>query len=147
MIGKEEWRAKVRRIKNIQWDYVIEVAETRAKEDPKEHERTLFIMNCLFSMYLRISELVKDERSNPVMSDFEKDDQGNWWFYVTGKGNKDRKITVCDEMLDALVRYRTYLGLSKFPGIGEETPLIISHTSKEPISNTRQIRRIVQKFF
>tara|TARA_Y100001954_G_C15738307_1_gene567016 strand:+ start:258 stop:497 length:240 start_codon:yes stop_codon:yes gene_type:complete len=43
---------------------------------------TLFVMNCLFAMYLRISELVEDERSNPVMGDFRKDHDSNWWLHV-----------------------------------------------------------------
>ncbi len=114
----------VRRISTLQWDYVIETAELMAKESPEEHERTLFIMNCLFAMYLRISELVEDERSTPVMGDFRKDHDKNWWFDVTGKGNKNRSITVCDDMIKALKRYRRFLGLSVFPIIGEMTPLI-----------------------
>jgi len=91
-----------------------------ADEKPDEHERTLFIMNALFAMYLRISELVADERSVPVMGDFKKDRDANWWFHVTGKGNKSRSITVCDDMLKALKRYRNHLDLSPLPGSGEQ---------------------------
>ena len=64
---QKETRAEIRRISNLQWEYVIETAEMLAQENPEEHERTLFIMNCLFAMYLRISELVADERSMPMM--------------------------------------------------------------------------------
>lgn len=48
----------VRRISILEWEYVIETAEKMADENPEQHERTLFLMNCLFAMYLRISELV-----------------------------------------------------------------------------------------
>ena len=41
----------------LKWDYVLETAELMASEGPLEHERTLYIMNSLFAMYLRISEL------------------------------------------------------------------------------------------
>jgi len=71
-IRKDQLKPIVRRISKLQWDYVLETAELMASENPEEHERTLFIMNCLFAMYLRISELVADERSTPVMSDFRK---------------------------------------------------------------------------
>jgi len=139
--------APVRRISNLQWDYVIETVELMAKDNPLAHERSLFIMNCLLGMYLRISELVADERSSPVMGDFRKDIDNNWWFHVIGKGNKSRKITVCNDMIVALKRYRKFLGLSLLPGIGETTPLIKKNLGKGSIRSTRQIRTIVQTCF
>lgn len=114
-ILKNPTKLAVRRISTLQWDYVIETTEIMATDSPDAHERTLFIMNCLFAMYLRISELVADERSTPVMSDFRKDQDGNWWFHVIGKGNKSRTITVCEDMLDALRRYRKHLELPGLP--------------------------------
>lgn len=138
--------AIVRRITNLQWDYVIETAAHAAETDPA-NERSLFIMNCLYGMYLRISELVADERSLPVMGDFRKDQDGHWWFYVTGKGNKDRTIVVSDDMLEALKRYRRAIGLSPLPAVGEALPLLKKNKGQGPISSTRQVRRIVQDCF
>ncbi len=146
-IRKDQLKPIVRRISTLQWDYVVETAELMASESPGEHERTVFIMNCLFAMYLRISELVADERSTPVMSHFRKDNDSNWWFDVTGKGNKNRSITVCDDMLKALKRYRQYLGLSELPNINEQVPLICKTKGKGSITSTRQIRSIVQRCF
>jgi len=146
-IVKEQSKPTIRRISNLQWDYVLETAELMADEKPEEYERTLFIMNCLIAMYLRISELVSDERSTPLMANFYKDDDGNWWFDVTGKGNKNRSITVCDDMLKALKRYRKYLGLSQLPQHGEQIPLISKALGKGSITSTRHIRRIVQLCF
>ncbi len=146
-VRKDQLKPIVRRISTLQWDYVVETAELMASENPTEHERTLFIMNCLFAMYLRISELVADERSTPVMSHFRKDQDNNWWFDVTGKGNKNRSITVCDDMLKALKRYRKHLGLSALPNINEQIPLISKTKGKGSITSTRQIRSIVQRCF
>lgn len=146
-IRKDQLKPIVRRISTLQWDYVLETAELMASDEPLEHERTLFIMNCLFAMYLRISELVADERSTPVMGDFRADHDRNWWFHVTGKGNKNRKITVCNDMLHALKRYRKYLGLSQLPNLGEQIPLISKSKGKGSITSTRHIRRIVQFCF
>lgn len=146
-IRKDQLKPIVRRISTLQWDYVLETAELMAFENPEEHERTVFIMNCLFAMYLGISELVADERSTPVMSDFRKDQDNNWWFDVTGKGNKNRSITVCDDMLKALKRYRKHLGLPQLPPIGEQIPLISKAIGKGSITSTRHIRRIVQHCF
>lgn len=146
-IRRDQMQPVVRRISNTQWDYVLETAEQMAADNPGEHERTLFIINCLFAMYLRISELVADERATPVMGDFSKDYDGNWWFSVTGKGNKNRTITVCNDMLNALKRYRQYRGLSPYPTLGEQTPIVPKQTGKGPVTSTRHIRRIVQDCF
>ena len=146
-IQRSQNQEPVRRISNYQWDEVIRVAETLAKKEPAQHERTLFILNCLLGMYLRISELVADERSVPVMGDFRVDQDCNWWFHVVGKGNKSRVITVSNAMLDALKRYRTHLGLSPLPHLGEQTPLISKSHGHGPVTSTRQIRNLVQICF
>ena len=146
-LRSEHNSAYVRRISDLQWDYVLETAELMAAEDPEIHERTLFIMTALFVMYLRISELVADERSAPVMGDFKKDRDGNWWFHVTGKGNKHRTVTVSDAMLKALKRYRQSLDLPPLPAATEATPLIPKTRGKGPVTSSRWVRRIVQDCF
>ncbi len=144
---KEQAKPIIRRISNLQWDYVLETAELMADENPEEFERTLFIMNCLIAMYLRVSELVADERSTPLMTNFNKDKDGNWWFEVIGKGNKNRTVTVCDDMLVALKRFRKSLKLTPLPTPGVKEPLISKIKGKGPVTSTRQIRRIVQGCF
>jgi integrase len=125
---------------------VLETAEKMAQQDSL-HERTLFIMNALFGMYLRISELVETERWSPKMGDFERDLEGNWWFRTVGKGNKERQISVSDAMLDALKRYRRARGLPDLPSPGEYTPLVHKARGQGNITSTRQIRGIVQACF
>jgi integrase len=127
--------------------YVIETAELMAKENAQNHERTLFIMNALFAMYLRISELAASARWQPQMGHFFKDMDNNWWFKTVGKGNKERDVSVSDAMLAALKRYRLSLGLSALPPPGETYPLIPKVLGSGPISDTRQIRNIVQRCF
>ena len=146
-LQRHAYSEPVRRISNLQWDYVLETIELMAEDNPVEHERSLFIMRCLFAMYLRISELVADERSTPVMGDFQKDMDGNWWLRVVGKGNKARMVTVSDDMLSALKRYRSFLGLSELPHAGEQTPLVPKLRGRGPVTSTRQIRYLVQYCF
>lgn len=146
-LQRHAYQEPIRRISNMQWDFVLETAEQLAELNPAEHERTLFIMNCLFAMYLRISELVADGRSAPVMGDFRADQDGNWWLQVTGKGNKVRLVTVSDDMLNSLRRYRNHLGLSPLPYTAEQTPLVSKIKGRGPVTSTRQIRFIVQGCF
>ncbi len=137
----------IRRLSSLQWSYVIETAEIMANSNPEIHERTLFIMNALYAMYLRISELVASTRWRPTMGDFFQDQDGLWWFKTVGKGNKMRTIVVSDAMLNALKRYRKSRGLTPYPLIAEKNPLIPTLKGDKNIASTRQITNIVQKCF
>lgn len=144
---KHHGKKTIRRLSELQWAYVIETAEMMANDNPSQHERTLFIMNALFAMYLRISELSASSRWIPQMGHFYKDIDNNWWFKTVGKGNKERDISVSNAMLEALKRYRISLGLSSLPSPGETVPLISKTVGKGPVSGARHIRKIVQLCF
>jgi len=136
----------IRRLSELQWDYVLETAEKMADKDPL-HQRTLFIMSALYGMYLRISELAESEQWSPVMKHFFQDNDGHWWFKTVGKGNKERDISVSQEMLKALKRYRKSMGLPALPSLGDNEPLIPKQKGTGGISSTRHLRDIVQKCF
>jgi site-specific recombinase XerD len=147
-IQKEAKQMVIRRLSNSQWQTVINLAKQKAKQDVKE-ERTVFMLSCLYGMYLRISELTASERWIPTMGDFYKDVDGNWWFKTVGKGNKARQIAVSHAMLQALKHYRTtYLKLSPLPQLDEKTPLI-GHfkNANRPITDASVIRQVVQTCF
>jgi site-specific recombinase XerD len=137
----------IRRLSELQWSYVIDSASKLAETQPAVHERTLFLLNALFGMYLRISELVETPRWTPRMGDFERDLEGNWWFRTVGKGNKERLVSVSDNMLQALKRYRSSRGLTELPAPGDAAPLIHKNRGQGGITSTRQIRGIVQLCF
>jgi site-specific recombinase XerD len=138
----------IRRLSNKQWQTVINTAKEKAKKDTK-YERTVFILSCLYGMYLRISELVSSSRWSPTTGDFFKDNNGNWWFKTVGKGNKARQIAVSASMLKALKHYRTsYLNLSPYPVPNEKIPLIPNAKNvNKPITSTRPISVLVQECF
>lgn len=110
----------------LQWSYVIGAAEAMAEEKPQHHERTLFMMSLMYSCYLRISELSSRPGFTPVMSQFRQDPQtGVWSYYIPmSKGQKARNVAVSNKLLEALKRYRRFLGLSEMPSPKEQTPLI-----------------------
>ncbi|MCD6055552.1 MAG: wecD [Gammaproteobacteria bacterium] len=136
----------IRKLSELQWGYVIETATHMAEREPA-HERTLFIMNALYGMYLRISELAASKRWVPQMGHFQQDNDGLWWFLTVGKGNKQRQIAVSESMLASLIRWRKARQLSALPLRGETTPLIPKLQGKGPLSSTRPISRIVQACF
>lgn len=147
-LRKQQGTKPIPKLTDLQWEYVIEATENMAGEDPARHERSLFIMTALYLMYLRISELVASERWQPQMGHFYKDAQDNWWFKTVGKGNKARDVSVSDDMLKALARYRASRGLTpRLPLQGEETPLLHNLRDNGTLSSTRNARAIVQQCF
>jgi site-specific recombinase XerD len=146
-IRKEQHSKMIRRLSKIQWNTIIKTAINMAEQNPRLHERTLFIMNILYGMYLRISELAATLRWTPRMCDFFRDANGDWWFKTVGKGNKARQVAVSGAMLKALKRWRWHLGLAIFPTPNDRTPLIPKQIGKGPMTSTRAIRMIVQTCF
>lgn len=146
-IQKSQALPVVRRLSELQWHYLYSEATKMAEEEPEVHERTLFILSCLYSMYLRISELAASTRWTPLMNHFYKDSEDNWWFITLGKGNKKRQIAVSDAMLEALVRYRKHLKLSLLPSPSDNSPLIPKTKGSGAITSTFRIRNIVQCAF
>jgi len=146
-IRKNQQTAPVRRLSLIQWNAVLRASESLAEESPEKHERTRFILSILFGMYLRISELAASERWIPSMNHFAKDSNGHWWFTTVGKGNKERHIAVSEAMLNSLIRWRLFLGLTPLPSPADNSPLIPRIRGNGPMRDTAPLRRIVQHCF
>ncbi|MCK4607913.1 MAG: tyrosine-type recombinase/integrase, partial [Gammaproteobacteria bacterium] len=147
-IRQEATVSPVRRLSEKQWATVLNLARQKAQKDVK-YERDVFVLSCLYGMYLRISELTVDDRWTPSMKDFFKDNDGNWWFKTVGKGNKGRQIAVSPAMLQALKHYRvTYLNLPPYPSLEETTPLVcFANNIHRHITSKRPIRLLVQRNF
>ena len=146
-IRKIQGQPKIRRLSELQWQYVIKAAKNLAAKDADAYERMLFIMSALYSMYLRVSELAASDRWTPMMNHFYRDSDSYWWFTTVGKGNKERQIAVSDAMLKALKRWRKHLNLSPLPSPASNTPILPKNKGKGPIKSTNYIRKIVQNCF
>lgn len=120
---------QIRAFTELQWSYVVSTAEKLADDVPEQHERTLFLINLMYGCYLRISEAAARPGFSPVMGQFRRDTKtGVWGFHIPrSKGGKRRTIAVSNQLLNALKRYRCYLGLSSLPAPGEDTPLFVRH--------------------
>ncbi|WP_428253038.1 tyrosine-type recombinase/integrase [Gynuella sp.] len=118
--------AQVRETKRLdqdQWRFLLDTAQKMAQED-SIYERNLFLIACMKTMFLRISELSERDDWIPSMSHFWQDDSKNWWLKIYGKGKKIRDISVPDSFLPYLERYRGWRGLSALPGRQERYPIV-----------------------
>ncbi|QIL89195.1 tyrosine-type recombinase/integrase [Microbulbifer harenosus] len=136
---------EIRRLTEVQWQYVFDVALSMADEDPI-YERSLFVICALKTLFLRISELSERNNWTPVMSHFWQDSDGNWWLKVFGKGRKLRDITVPPSFIPYLKRYRHYRGLSPLPSVAENYPIVEKIRGQGGMT-ARQLARIVQQVF
>lgn len=118
---------------SLQLDYVFKAVERMAKENPAKYERSRFLMHFLILCYPRISECSARAGFSPMMGDFHqhrefKSNETYFTFYIPhSKGNKSRKVICSPLVIDALTRYRRFLGLSDLPTKGENTPLFVRH--------------------
>lgn len=113
-------------------------AETSQQLDEKERLR--FVCAFLYLLAPRVSEL-----ENQRMNSF-REERGRWWWYVVGKGDKHAKVPVPDDMTQALARYRKHRGLSLMPGKSDESPLLVSVKTGEPIT-ARRLNQVLKKLF
>jgi site-specific recombinase XerD len=77
------------------------------------------------------------------MGDF-RELRGRWWWQVTGKGAKTARVPVNNDMVQALQRYRLFLGLSLMPTPDEKTPLVLNLKGTSGIS-ANMIYRLVKE--
>ena len=144
-LQKNQQSRVTRKLSDAQWTHLIEEIQQRCLQQPI-FERHLFIFSAFYLLGCRISELVDSPGRKPIMSDFYQDSHGLWWFKTVGKGNKAREIAVPDAMLEALRRYRHYLGMTAQPSANDQTPIIPKKKGEGGIG-IRQLRKIVQVGF
>ncbi len=106
------------------WGFITDKTPKTTMEHLK-YERTRFIFALLYLQVPRASEVVSH-----AMNSIYKD-RGQWWWRMTGKGNKTRKVPCSDEMIEALGRYRQSRGLSTYPTPTSSEPLVASLTGEK----------------
>jgi site-specific recombinase XerD len=134
----------IKRLSDLQWDYVLDCAKVAADQD-SGHERMLFVIAMLKTLYLRVSELSDRSNWQPVWKHFWQDSDGNNWLKVLGKGNKIRDISVPSSLEPYIRRYESYRR-SLSPSFGLNAALVSKNRGSGGMTS-RQLRRIVQQGF
>ena len=136
---------EIRRLTEMQWQYVLDTAQHLAGEDPV-YERSLFVVACLKTLFLRISELSERDQWSPEMRHFWQDEHNNWWLKIYGKGRKLRDVSVPSQFLEYLKRYRRFRGLSSLPSPSDTLPLVEKIRGQGGMT-ARHLTRLVQEIF
>ena len=134
----------IKRLSDLQWEYVLDCAQ-KAADDSATHERTLFVIAMLKTLYLRVSELSDRTNWQPVWKHFWLDTDGNRWLKVLGKGNKMRDVSVPSALSPYIDRYQKYRA-SISSTFGVNSTLVAKNRGVGGMTS-RQLRRIVQEAF
>lgn len=130
-LDEEMWAAVTQTIENM---------PQTSDQECAEYERARFIAAVLYMLAPRAGEL-ESHRMNSF-----REERSRWWWHVVGKGGKKAKVPVADDMLQALMRYRKFLGLSAVPKRTETTPILVSLKDRSPIT-ARRLNQILKRIF
>ena len=138
-------RARQRVLFDDDWELVINAINafpTSTKTEAAAFERAKFIMNFLYYIGPRSSEILKSN-----MSSFIKI-EGDWYWETEGKGGALRKVPVNRKMLKALRLYRVSLGLDPEVAPTDTTPLLYSlYGENVPITTRKSVYEVVKGIF
>lgn len=118
----------------------IEALPQTTRRDKIHYERVRYLFYLLYLLGSRVSEV-----ANARMSDIFQI-RGQWWWTVTGKGQKTSRIPVNDCLLEALARYRQFYGLPPFPAPNEDCGLFMRLNGGGRVSANLIYRLVKQTF-
>ena len=121
------------------WEYLknhIAALPQQTRREIEHFERTRFLFHFLYLLAPRVSEIASHS-----MNSF-REYRGRWWWFVEGKGQKRAKVPVSDEMLDALMRYRRFLGLNDLPSEEDASPILRSIKGTKGVSDNMVYRLV-----
>lgn len=125
------------------WQSVVDYIEALPQKilrEQKDYQRIRFLFHTLYLLGPRVSEV-----ANATMKSV-KQIRGKWWWQVTGKGQKTQLIPINESMLEALMQYRQFYGLSQLPQHDEENALFMNLNGTQGVSSN-MIYRLVKKVF
>tara|TARA_R100001480_G_scaffold136521_1_gene133632 strand:+ start:6120 stop:7280 length:1161 start_codon:yes stop_codon:yes gene_type:complete len=123
------------------WNYLkgyIAALPQDSRRQIEHYERVRFLFHFLYLLAPRVSEVAR----HPMNSFREY--RGRWWWFVEGKGRKRAKVPVSDEMLDALMRYRRFLGLEDLPPEDDTSPALRSIKGTKGVTDNMVYRLVKQ---
>ena len=110
---------------------MFDVLEDLCRENPIKYERTRFLLHLLILAFPRRSEISASLIYSPMMSDFQRvrvGDHFHWVFHIRkAKRGKSRKVLCSSKLIEALSRYRLYMGLSALPSSDDTNPVFTRH--------------------
>ncbi|MFO1434222.1 MAG: tyrosine-type recombinase/integrase [Candidatus Competibacteraceae bacterium] len=128
-------------LEHEQWQALLETVADLPKDTERQrqhYERARFLLALLYLLGPRVSEVAGHTMGSFIQI------RGRWWWLVTGKGQKQEKVPVNQDMLEALQTYRGFHGLPALPEPTEATPLVLSLKGTSGVS-ANMVYRIIKE--
>lgn len=119
-------------LSQTQLSYMFKVLDELCIINPARFERSRFLMYLMIMAFPRRSEVGATMTYSPNMADFERHafpGGERFTFNIRkAKGGKSRKVGCPQQLVQALIRYRRFLGLTDLPSRSEiNIPLFVRH--------------------
>ena len=128
-------------LEHDQWQALLATVDAMPRDserDRQHHARARFLVALLYLLGPRVSEVAEHTMSSFIQV------RGRWWWRVIGKGRKEARVPVNQDMLQALSEYRRFYGLSPLPAPDDATPLMMNLKGTASIGDN-MIYRIVKE--
>ena len=138
--GHQPLREIERFLEQDQWQALLAAIEGLPRDTERacqHYARARYLIALLYLLGPRVSEVAGHTMSSFVQV------RGRWWWQVTGKGQKEARVPVNQDMLEALREYRRFHGLPVLPIPDETTPLVLNLKGTTGIGDN-MIYRIVK---
>lgn len=138
-------RSVARSLNINEWTLAINVLYQMAprgseRRNQAKYEQARFIVLAYYALGARLSEL-----ASHTMNSFYSLN-GNWKWYVRGKGNKSARVALNSQFLKALVRYRQFHRMPPYPDPNDNSPIVLSIYGKKGVT-ARRIHQILKETF
>ena len=127
-------------LEHDQWQTLLAMVEELPRETERDHQhyaRARYLVALLYLLGPRVSEVAEHTMGSFVRV------RDRWWWQVIGKGRKEARVPVNQDMLEALREYRRFYGLPPLPTPDDTTPLVMNLTGTAGIGDN-MIYRIVK---
>lgn len=138
---QQNQRQVERFLEHDQWQALLATVDAMPRDserDRQHHARARFLVALLYLLGPRVSEIAGHTMNSFIQM------RGRWWWRVVGKGRKEARVPVNQDMLQALREYRRFYGLSSLPAPDDPTPLVMNLKGTTGIGDN-MIYRIVKE--
>lgn len=145
--GKRKPRQKAieRYLEQELWQHVRAYIESWPREtgrDIAHYHRAKFLTGFLYLTGLRLTEM-----SVARTTHMRRDEDGQWWLRVYGKGETEEDVPITTDCLSVIHEYREATGRSAWPDPRVEEPLVMDITGKGKPLGIKAIYQILKDLF
>lgn len=138
--AERQYQVWERMLEADEWIAVQQALEALPEQRDSEIElklRTQLLFALLYFLGLRIHEVVTHGWNAFRLK------EGQWWFFVKGKGEQYAHIPVNDKLLSFVKIYRIYLGREPLPSPEDNEPLFMNELTRKSFT-IRQLYNLVK---